>query len=293
MGREGSNTVRAIAAHISPSGEAVIDYQAGGMTALGGGLSGTGEMSDEAIAATVEMVTRMVSECRGIDQTHCVGTAACRDASNTEVLVRALLEEAGVELEVISGELEAEFSHAGAIDAVGESGRTGSVVIDIGGASTELVRARGATLDLTSLRIGARSLTETWLRSDPPTGEEVRGACAAAREVLVEALPMLREAAAAVAAGGTAHAAARCLNESVLSADGLGELVGEMSAAALVDRRKMMPFDPARAAIVVGGLVILEAVAAEAPGQRVTVSRGGLREGVLLERAGATTVRVG
>jgi exopolyphosphatase/pppGpp-phosphohydrolase len=73
----------------------------------------------------------------------------------------------------------------------------------------------------------------------------------------------------------------------------LGELVGEMSAAALVDRRKMMPFDPARAAIVVGGLVILEAVAAEAPGQRVTVSRGGLREGVLLERAGATTVRVG
>jgi len=288
----GSNTIRAVAADISPSGEAVIDYQGGGMTALGGGLSETGAMSSESIAATVDMVTRMVSECLGIDQTHCVGTAACRDASNTEVLVRALRENAGVELEVISGELEAEFSHAGAIDAVGESCGAGSVVIDIGGASTELVRRHGATLDLTSLPIGARSLTETCLRSDPPTDGEVRDACAAAREVLVEAMPMLREATAAVATGGTAHTAARCLNRWVLSAARLRELVCELSGVALADRRELLPSDPARAAVIVGGLVILEAIAAEAPGQRVGVSRGGLREGVLLTRAGATTVRV-
>ena len=129
-------------------------------------------------ADAVERVAAAVGEYReiidrlGAERVVAVATSAVRDARNANDLVEALRERHGVEVRTISGEDEARLTFSGAT-AGAEPGQAPTLVIDIGGGSTEYVVGaawKGARVP----RVHAHGVGPPH-RAPPPLGSPVRG----------------------------------------------------------------------------------------------------------------------
>lgn len=160
------------------------------ITGLGQALEETGRLSETGRAATVGAIRDFVEIGRtlGVDRTWVTATAAARAARDSQTLIDEVEEACGMRLEVISPKLEAELSFLGvlacsgsAVDA-GESDlarlmpdRENALVVDSGGMSTELMRMDSCTgeVECMSIPLGAVSLTDRFLLSDPPLQSEV------------------------------------------------------------------------------------------------------------------------
>src|SRR5205823_14414201 len=119
-----------------------------------------------------------------------VATSAVREAENRDEFIRRARDEAGVDVEVISGVEEARLIHLGVLQAVQVFDQR-AFVIDIGGGSTELVIGeRGHIIDGRSVKLGAIRLTDRFFASEPITRDD-----AAACRTYVRAFlsPVLRD----------------------------------------------------------------------------------------------------
>ena len=110
---------------------------------------------------------------------------------------------------------------------------------------------------------------------------------AEARTEVADALDGLRipQPAEAVAVGGSAASLCRLVGP-LLDADALRRSLGQLAARPARDVARFFSLDVDRVRLMPAGLLILEA-ASERFGLPLTVARGGLREGVLLEASGA------
>ena len=284
----GSNTARGLLARLLPDGSALVLMGAQCMTALGRGLSETGALDQNGLASTVWFVAHVLAEWQHPRRVFAVATAAARDASNGDELLAKLHRETGVRAQVISSDEEGRLSFRGALAVAPEFVTPRPVVVDVGGRSTETIVERAGELHVASVPVGARLLTEMCLPSDPPARAELAEARRVARNELRPALTVLCER-PVVAVGGTAQAVA-LLNrgQRAVGLRDLERLAGRLCRVPLEKRWAMMPFDPERAEIICGGLAILAALSEEAAGKRLFLSDGGVREGLLLERTGAT-----
>jgi exopolyphosphatase/guanosine-5'-triphosphate,3'-diphosphate pyrophosphatase len=104
-----------------------------------------------------------------------VATSAVRDAENGQTFLAAASEAAGVQAELLAGDEEGRLAFAGATADLGET-LGDDVVVDIGGGSTELVVRGPFAVEAISLDIGCVRLTERYLRTDPPTAQELTNA---------------------------------------------------------------------------------------------------------------------
>ena len=116
---------------------------------------------------------RREAEALGAERTLAVATSAVRDAENGEAFLGEVEWSYGFATRLLSGDEEAALTRAG----VGRVA-AGTLLLDVGGGSTELV----ADESRTSLDIGSVRVTERHLHSDPPTGAELATAAAAVRE---------------------------------------------------------------------------------------------------------------
>ncbi len=141
------------------------------VTRLGQGLVPGGSLDPAARVRTTEAVKRFAGEARiqGVERVVLAGTSAAREARDGEEFISALGREHDLRAKVLSGEREAELAYAGvALDM------PDAVVLDVGGGSTELVaRLANGTITPISLPLGASRGTEKWIKSDPPTPEEL------------------------------------------------------------------------------------------------------------------------
>lgn len=110
----------------------------------------------------------------GVDKVIAVATSAIRSASNGMDFIRSAKEKAGIEVQVISGDREAELIYYGVRSAVNMN-NTPSLIIDIGGGSTELIiGTKKEALWKQSFLLGAARLIEQFHPSDPITKEEIQ-----------------------------------------------------------------------------------------------------------------------
>src|SRR5713101_4975785 len=126
----------------------------------------------EDVAHYVEMpeLGARVARTHGFDRLIAGATAAVREASDGEAFAKKAGEAIGVPVHIISGRREAELSFLGV--ASRHAARREWVMVDLGGASTEVVIGRGHDMVLSAtLPIGSGVLTSTYL-SDPPRPEE-------------------------------------------------------------------------------------------------------------------------
>lgn len=101
------------------------------------------------------------------DKTYAVATSAIRGASNGHEFVSKAREEAGIEVRVITGDQEAETIYYGVRNAV-KIGEQNSLIIDIGGGSTEFIIANNERIVWKqSFLLGVARLLELFNPSDP------------------------------------------------------------------------------------------------------------------------------
>ncbi len=282
----GSNTTRLLVADFD--GEQLVEvHQEKAFTHVRRGLTTSDEIEAEKIAELVAVVRAQLEAARnlGAADVRGVATAAVRQAANREALVSALRESCGLELTILSAEDEARLAFSGAARTLGyvPSGRLG--VVDAGGGSCEFVV--GTVPDrvewFASFPLGSADLTDECLPSDPPTAAELGRASERVQAVFDGVQPP--PASHAVAVGGSATSVRRIAGP-LLDDSAFERVMAELVAARSVDVAERFALDADRVRLLPAGLLILRA-AAERFGRPLEVARGGLREGLLLEAAGA------
>lgn len=108
-----------------------------------------------------------------VDKIYAFATSAIRGASNGVEFVQKVKTETGVDIQVISGDREAELIYYGVRSAV-EMTDEASLIIDIGGGSTEFIIAnKNQIFWKQSFLLGAARLLELFPPSDPITDIEI------------------------------------------------------------------------------------------------------------------------
>jgi exopolyphosphatase/guanosine-5'-triphosphate,3'-diphosphate pyrophosphatase len=252
----GTNTTRLLVADVA-DGRAEDVVKRTRITRLGEGVDARGKLLPLPIARVRNCLAdyRRELEALGAERTLVVATSAIRDAENGEAFLGEVEWSYGFTTRLLSGDEEAELTLRG-VGAVDDA----TLVVDIGGGSTELI---GAGLR-TSLDIGAVRLTERYLPSDPPTDEELDACAAAVRKELPDGQRPER----AIGVAGTVTSLAALdlgldeydpdrVHGHRLSTAGVRHQLGRLSAMPLAERREVPALEPERAPVIVGGAVIL------------------------------------
>jgi len=269
----GSNSTRLLVADVDPSARSVFErVRRSEVTRLGAGVDATGRLSPEA----AERVYAALSEYRreidrqDVDANVAVMTSAVRDASNGAEFARSVRERFQLDAHILSGDEEAQLTFAGAMSARGASGEE-TVVIDIGGGSTEFVIGRGGEARFhTSLHAGVVRMSERHLHSDPPTPAEVEALAVDARDVFERGLPaeQRRGVTHGIAVAGTATSAASIdqqldpydpeyVNGYWLALATVERMRERLAALEEAGRRRVVGLNPDRAPTIVAGMVLL------------------------------------
>ncbi|MFN3307431.1 MAG: hypothetical protein ACK42Z_09655, partial [Candidatus Kapaibacteriota bacterium] len=99
-----------------------------------------------------------------VEKVLCVGTSAIREAKNSSFVIRKIEEEVGISVMPIDGEFEAFLSFIGTVQD-----DSYSIVIDIGGGSTELIAGENGKISFRkSFSFGVVKLTEIYAKKHPP-----------------------------------------------------------------------------------------------------------------------------
>lgn len=280
----GTNTTRLLVGRLTGGAPEALARGAA-MTSLGAALTDTGVIGAEALDLAEHTVAAMAAEARalGAERIVVACTAVARDARNADELLARLERATGVTPRVLSGHEEAHLTFMGLI---GAGAPDDLLAADLGGGSLELMGGAGGRLVwATSLPLGVRRLTERYDVSDPPTLELLGPMTAHVRE-MVAAVAAEHRCTAAVVAGGSAAALATLAGTDTLDQSALVGVVERLAAAPADDVAADSGLLPERVRMCFAGAAVLEAVRREFGLPALTVSRAGLREGLVLE-AGA------
>jgi exopolyphosphatase/guanosine-5'-triphosphate,3'-diphosphate pyrophosphatase len=261
------------------------------ITRLGAGVDASRRLQPEAIGRTLDVLKeyRAIMDTERVTRARVVATSAVRDAANPEAFLEPASEVVGVQAEVLSGDEEGRVSYEGATAELPDiDGQT--VVIDIGGGSTEIVTFTGGAIAAISLDIGCVRLTERYLKSDPPTVEEVdaaRGAIGAELDRATRRIPVLAKLGGRdrlVGLAGTVSTLASLelglihyerdrIHHSVLSRTSVEKWSDLLGAERVQDRAERPAIPKGREDVIFGGALVL----------RETMVRFGLAECVVSE----------
>ena len=264
-------------------------------TRLGEGLGATGRLADAAIERTVAAIESHARTARelGAETVEIVGTAACRRASNTADLAHRL-SGAGLVLEILSERDESRLAFDGALTGLAPVD-VPTLVIDIGGGSTEYTVGVREADQWASIPFGAVTATEAHFDTDPPRPEDLTnliGAVADELEELGRTMPALTSPGRVLGVAGSIVTIAavelglRDFDESALhgmelTKDAAEDVFRTLATESLADR-KLNPGLPApRADIIVAGCCILVATMRRLRLESITVSTRGLLDGAV------------
>ena len=279
----GSNTTRLLVADAGGGRLKELVTQRA-FTRIGKSLRiGDGTIPAAKIAETADVVRTQAKVARevGAEQVVAVATAAIRDASNRDALRDAVTEAGGMTLEVLSGEEEARLSFVGATRTLVRPESGTIAVVDVGGGSSEIAVGPpdGRMAWSASFRVGSGFLADSYLRSDPPSVDELENVRTHVAGVVEGLEPPAAES--AVAVGGTATSLRRLVGAE-LSHETLERGIRVLSQTPVADIAARFELDPERVRLLPAGILVLEA-ASDLLALPLRIARGGLREGVLLE----------
>lgn len=208
-------------------------------------------------------------------------TSAVRDADNGEAFLGEVEHGFGFRATLLDGTQEAEATWAGvtsdpAMAARAATGR--GLLVDIGGGSTEiLLTLRGEIVDRHSFQLGSVRLTERFLADAgeaallPTHADAIADAGAQVRAQLVERFPEPDAIDLPIAVAGTATTVSAILLDRPtyepelvhgyrFTHEQVTSLWHRLAALPLAQRREVNGLEPERAAVIVGGLVVLDEV---------------------------------
>jgi exopolyphosphatase/guanosine-5'-triphosphate,3'-diphosphate pyrophosphatase len=272
----GTNSTRLLIADVTPDGGVVEIVRRSVVTRLGAGVDAEGSLSAEGCERVLATLAQFRTEIaahegeKGAYPNLAVMTSAVRDAHNGPELAARVRGECGLDARILTGEEEAKMTFLGAM-----SGRPSAVeptvVVDIGGGSTEFIVGVGNTPGFhVSLPAGVVRMSERHIHRDPPAPAELQALAADTRAAYLAGLPQTERAPVrrGIAVAGTATSAA-AIDQELDPYDpervhGYPLLLAtvEMLLARLADmdeaqRRAVVGLDPDRAPTIVAGMILL------------------------------------
>ena len=286
----GTNTTRLLVAE-TDGGQVVELERRTTITSLGQGVDATGRLADEAMDRVANAIAdyREQIDRLGAERIVAVATSAMRDAENGPTFRDQLKERFGVDARTISGDEEARLTFAGATAGRGDDRET--VVIDIGGGSTEYVVGRPGEAPSfhSSTQMGSVRHTERFLHSDPPTQDELAGL---AEDVRATVPRVGAERAIAVAGTATSIAAIDGADEVhgySLSLATCERVAAMLAGLPVAERRHVEGLHPDRAPTIVAGATILTESIRTLGLDEVEVSDRDILHGAALSAGGSTS----
>ncbi|HEX4837432.1 MAG TPA: Ppx/GppA phosphatase family protein [Solirubrobacteraceae bacterium] len=299
----GTNSTRLLVADVDPvSGEVVELHRESQVTRLGDRVDAGGRLSEEAIGRVLATLSdyRVTIDRFGCETNLAVLTSAVRDASNGAEFTERVRHEFGLDARVLSGDEEAQLTFLGAMSDRDGSSSEPTVVIDIGGGSTEFIVGAYHTASFhVSVQAGVLRMSERHIHTDPPAPSELQDLAADTRAIFLDGLPAERRAAVTrgIAVAGTATSAA-AIDQELDPYDpervhGYPLLLAtvELLIARLADmteaqRRQVVGLHPDRAPTIVAGMILLEEAMRAFGLDQVEVSEHDILRGCALRLAG-------
>jgi exopolyphosphatase/guanosine-5'-triphosphate,3'-diphosphate pyrophosphatase len=266
----GSNSTRLLIAAVADGRVTEVARQSR-VTRLGRGVDLSGQLSAEAIEAACEAIADYVAICReaGVEKIEAIATSAVRDASNGSAFVAELRERFALSARVLDGEEEARLTYLGA--TCEHTPVEPTLVIDIGGGSTELIVGSGDEIAFhTSLQAGVVRHSERHITNDPPSTIELEALASDVRGLIEGAIADRpgAMAAAGIAVAGTPTSLAsieiglepydpKQVHGHTLTLSSIQRQLSKLASAPLFKRAKIVGMHPDRAPNIVAGVVIL------------------------------------
>ena len=300
----GTNSVKLLVADVQGDGvQPVIEESR--QTRLGKNFYDTHLLQADAIAQTARAVADFANTARekNSSSVRVFATSAARDARNPGDLISAIVKEAGLKLEIISGGQEAEWAFQGATRGT-DLAQTPLLLLDVGGGSSEFILGHGGHQHFAhSFPLGTVRLLENFPLSDPPTPGElakcrdwVEGFLQ--KEIRPQLDPVLQREKKAgpvqlAGTGGTTTILARMelksdhfdrerIEATHLSLEQIQAYLENLWKLPLAERREIPGLPKSRADVILTGVLIYAAVMREFGFTELRVSTRGLRFAAVL-----------
>jgi exopolyphosphatase/guanosine-5'-triphosphate,3'-diphosphate pyrophosphatase len=298
----GTNSTRLLIADVDRATATVTDLlRKSRVTRLGAGVDSGGTLSPEAVERTCAVLAdyRELIDRHECEANLAVLTSAVRDAANGADFTARVRRDYRLDARALSGDEEAQLTFLGAMSDRDPDPEP-TVVIDIGGGSTEFVVGHDHTAGFhVSLQAGVVRMSERHIHSDPPAPAELQNLARDTRAIYFDGLPPEERApvTSAIAVAGTATSAAAIDQEldpydparvhryplQLATVELLLARLADMSEAR---RRQVVGLHPDRAPTIVAGMILLSEAMRAFDLDCVEVSEHDILRGGVLRLAG-------
>jgi exopolyphosphatase/guanosine-5'-triphosphate,3'-diphosphate pyrophosphatase len=263
------------------------------ITRLGQAVDVSGSLHPDAIARTLAVLAEYGEAIRqhAVVRTRAAATSAARDAANSQEFFDGAERALGTRPELLPGDEEALLSFRGATFGL-DASQGPFLVVDIGGGSTEFVLGSSEPSALISVNMGCVRMTERYLKSDPPTPEELDACQSEIARILEDvkrAVPVQQARRMIGLAGtittlaslqqGLTHYDPTRTHHARLTRAAVGQLFVRLSSVDVATRRGML-LEPKRAEVIVGGVAVLAMILREFGIEELMVSESDILDGL-------------
>ena len=289
----GSNSTRLLIAEVDDQGLDVL-IRMHIVTKMSEKIEQTGEISTEAfkrVNSALRNFKKLLIE-NNIDDVFVVGTAALRDAKNSDEIIENIRRKYDFEVEVLSGHEEGITTSIGVLHFMQNT--ENFLIIDIGGRSTEFIYEFENKIISKSLNLGVVTLSEKYF-SNLPIGEELIDEAKLKIETELSQLD-IKDKKNVIGVSGTALSLASIfldqknfneeeLHEIKIDIDNVQEInkrILKMSEAEIIT--KFRGIDPKRASTITSGIFLLEIILSHYSNSPIIISKNDILEGLILKK---------
>ncbi len=294
----GTNTVLLLVADYS-EGRINIIHEEQRIPRLGKGVDSSKQLHPDGIARVLNCIKEYKSiidkDFPEIDEVVITATSAVRDAQNRNEFIQQVKDETGLNVQLLSGDEEAQYTFEGAISVLDLEDKAPLFVLDIGGGSTELAfGTKNGISKYHSFDMGSVRYKERFLLHNPPYNEEIFECRDEIRLLLTKNKFKVPKTVQAIGVAGTVTSLAaidlqldeyknETLNGHIINREKLSKSIEIFSLHTYDQLLELSPvLLKGREDIFLTGLLILEGFMKFYNLDEIKVSTGGLRHGALL-----------
>ena len=289
----GSNSTRLLIAEVNDQGLNVLTRMHI-VTKMSEKIEQTGEISTEAfkrVNSALRNFKKLLIE-NNIDDVFVVGTAALRDAKNSDEIIGNIRRKYDFEVEVLSGHEEGITTSIGVLHFMETT--ENFLIIDIGGRSTEFIYEFENKIISKSLNLGVVTLSEKYF-SNLPISQELIDEAKLKIETELSQLD-IKDKKNVIGVSGTALSLASIfldqknfneeeLHEIKIDIDNVQEInkrILKMTEAEIIT--KFRGIDPKRASTITSGIFLLEIILSHYSNSPIIISKNDILEGLILKK---------
>ncbi|RCS44709.1 Ppx/GppA family phosphatase [Bremerella cremea] len=294
----GSNSMRLVVAQILPGFDYRVLDEERESTRLAHSLAVNGCLDEGAIELSLAALRRFkkIAEGFGVDNIRTIATCAVREASNGEEFCRRAKEEVGIEIEVISSQMEGQLAFKSVAQAF-DIRDMNVAIADIGGGSTEIVYACGGHVEeIFPTNLGCVRVTEEFgindeLFTTPDSFKRLIAGIDKELKTLVKKRPFIPQV--LFGTGGTFTTLASMLmmqrgevgqvewGYRVHRAD-VSHMLDQLSKMTLKQRKSLAGLSADRADIIVAGIAVIDRLMHRLDVNMLRIHDRGIRDGLML-----------